>query len=99
MSIMRHSVILAHSPPHGYPFSKQSSRSSIGKGDTRKSLGKRRHSRQGGHVVDMSRSLNSNMLCSKEFDPRLREIIAAWPSLPKLFANGLHAMVQAMTKS
>jgi len=49
--------------------------------------------------VDMCRSLNGNMLCSKKFDPRLREIIAAWPSLPKLVANGLHAMVQAMTKS
>jgi hypothetical protein len=53
----------------------------------------------GGHVVDVSRSLSGNMLCSKEFDPQLREIIAARPSLPKLVANGLHAMVQAMTKS
>jgi len=78
-------------------LSKIGSRSSIGKGECRKSSEKRGVSRQGGHVVD-TEGPRSGLNCQRpaEIDSELATLIASWKKLPGPIRAGIVAMVRTI---
>ena len=86
-------------PPTPDILSKRSSRSSIGKGEGRKSSENRGVSRQGGHVVDTAGPRRgANCHRPADVDSELAMLIAAWADMPESIRTGIAAMVRAVTR-